>query len=432
MKKRLLRCIRNGKAAAKRRNDLMAIELLSPAGNLEKMETAFNFGADAVYMGLTNFSLRANAENFRSEDMEKVASLKRANGKKIYCTMNILFKESQIEQLYKMKDEIAAWPFDAFLISDMGLVPFFQKYCPGKQLHLSTQASCLNSESAKMYHSMGFSRIVLGREASLDDIKRIKDKAPELELEAFVHGAMCMAYSGRCLLSAHLAGRSGNQGDCSHTCRWKYKMHYALEEEERPGKFFPIEEEDGYTTILSSKDLCMIDHVKKLEDAGLSSLKIEGRMKSTYYVALVTRAYRKAIDDAPDKDEYKKDLWDVSHRQYTTGFYFSSSAVEEKDDVFMPTSYGYERKFMFLGTIRDKVKDGIYALDVKNQIKAGQEIEFIAPDIHSLPDSRFILLDEDFNEVSQADHGKTFYIKTSLELKNGYMIRRECEDKIVR
>lgn len=410
----------------------MAMELLSPAGNIEKMETAFNFGADAVYMGLERFSLRANADNFGEDEINRVISLKREKNKKIYCTMNILFKESQIEQLYRMKDEIEAWPFDAFLVSDIGLVPFFQKYFPNRQLHLSTQASCLNSESAKMYKSMGFSRIVLGREASLDDIKRIKDKVPELELEAFVHGAMCMAYSGRCLLSAHLTGRSGNQGDCSHTCRWKYRMYYAIEEEERPGKFFPIEENDGYTTILSSKDLCMIDHINELEQAGLSSLKIEGRMKSTYYVALVTRAYRKALDDAPDKDEYKKDLWDVSHRQYTTGFYFSSSAVEEKDDVFMPTSYGYERQYLFLGTVRQKVADGIYALDVRNQIKKGQQIEFIAPDIHLLSDNRYILLDESFNEVEQVDHGKISYIKTSLELKNGYMIRRECEDKIVR
>ncbi len=410
----------------------MAIELLSPAGNLVKMETAFNFGADAVYMGLTRFSLRANADNFSAGEMEKVAALKRKKGGKVYCTMNILFREDQLAQLYDMRDEIASWPFDAFLISDIGLVPFLQKYCPGRQLYLSTQASCINSAGARMYRDMGFSRIVLGREAGLDDIRRIKDAVPEIELEAFVHGAMCMAYSGRCLLSAHLAGRSGNQGDCSHTCRWKYRMHYAIEEEERPGKYFPIEEEDGYTTILSSKDLCMIDHVKELVDAGISSLKIEGRMKSTYYVAMVTRAYRKAIDDAPDKDEYRKDLWDVSHRQYTTGFYFSSSAVEDRADVSEPTSYGYERQYIFLGTVKDKVGDGIYSLDLRNQIRKGQRVEFIAPDVHHLHDDGLVLLDKDFNEVDQIDHGKVSYIKTSLELENGYIMRRESEEKIIR
>ena len=336
----------------------MAIELLSPAGNIEKLETAFLYGADAAYMGLTSFSLRANAGNFSDKEKERVRELKAKTGKKLYCTMNILFHENQIEQLKAMKDEIRTWPFDAFIVSDIGAADFLKNTFPEKDLHLSTQASCINSEAAKVYHNMGFSRVILGREASIRDIKRIKDKIPELELEAFVHGAMCMAYSGRCLLSAHLAGRSGNQGDCSHTCRWNYKLHYAIEEEERPGLYYPIEENDGYTTILSSKDLCMIDHVKELEDAGLSSLKIEGRMKSVYYVAVVTRAYRKALDNAPDLDSYKRDIFDVSHREYTTGFFFSDRPIEErKDDVSRPTSYGYERNYTFLGTIGENKED---------------------------------------------------------------------------
>ena len=184
----------------------MAIELLSPAGNIEKLETAFAYGADAAYMGLTQFSLRKNAGNFSDADLERVRLLKEKTGKKIYVTMNILFKERQMEELHQMKDEISRWPFDAFIVSDIGTVPFLKENFPERELHLSTQASCINSESAKMYHSMGFDRVILGREASLDDIRRIKDKVPELELEAFVHGAMCMAYSGRCLLSAHLAG----------------------------------------------------------------------------------------------------------------------------------------------------------------------------------------------------------------------------------
>ena len=401
----------------------MAIELLAPAGNAEKLRTAFAYGADAAYMGLTEFSLRKNAGNFSEAELMEVSKLRRETGKRIYCTMNIIYHEEQIQKLRTMRDEIERWPFDAFIVSDIGAVPFFRDNFPERELHLSTQASCINSESAKMYRDMGFKRIILGREASLDDIKRIKDAVPELELEAFVHGAMCMAYSGRCLLSAHLAGRSGNQGDCAHTCRWNYRLHYALEEEERPGVYYPIDEEDGYTTILSSKDLCMIDHIRELEDAGLSSLKIEGRMKSVYYVAVVTRAYRKAIDRAPDLDMYKRDLFDVSHREYTTGFFFSSNAIDTAD-VSRPTSYGYERNYTFLGSVREKTGEDRYALDIRNQIRKGDTLEFIGPDVPLLSDADFTLLDGDGNETEQLDHGKAGSIRTSFPLREGYIMRK--------
>ncbi len=399
----------------------MAIELLSPAGNIEKLETAFAYGADAAYMGLTEFSLRKNAGNFPDSDLEAVKDIKSRYGRKIYVTMNILFKESQIEKLQQMKDEISRWPFDAFIVSDIGTVPFLKRNFPDRELHLSTQASCINSESARMYRDMGFSRVILGREASLSDIKRIKDKVPELELEAFVHGAMCMAYSGRCLLSAYFSGRSGNQGDCAHTCRWNYRL--ALEEEERKGSYYPIEEHDSYTTILSSKDLCMIDHVKELEDAGLSSLKIEGRMKSIYYVAVTTRAYRKAIDGDRDADLYKRDIFDVSHREFTTGFFFSSNAIDPSD-VSRPTSYGYERNYTFLGSVRADKGSGIYELDVRNQIRKGDVLEFIGPDVPLLSDTEFTLLDGDMNETEQLDHGKPGFIKTELPLKEKYIMRK--------
>ena len=407
----------------------MAIELLSPAGNYEKLATAFNYGADAAYMGMTEFSLRANAGNFSIEEAEKVRALKEKTGKKVYCTLNILFREKQMEKLLSEKDEIGSWPFDAFIVSDIGTVPFLRKNFPEKELHLSTQASCLNSESVKMYRDMGFKRIILGREASLDDIRRIKDKVPEMELEAFVHGAMCMSYSGRCMLSSFLTGRSANRGDCSHTCRWNYRM-YALEEEERKGHYYPIEENDGYTTSLSSKDLFMIDHVKELEEAGLSSLKIEGRMKSVYYVAVVTRAYRKAIDDAPDKDEYKRDIFDVSHREFTTGFFFKDDPIEgREDDVSRPTSYGYERSYIFLGTIGKKKGENIWEIDCRNQIKRGQKLEFIGPDVPLLSDDNFTILDEDGFPLLQLDHMKKGFIKTDLNLKEGYIIRRASEQK---
>ena len=238
-----------------------------------------------------------------------------------------------------------------------------------------------------------------------------------------------MSYSGRCMLSSFLTGRSANRGDCSHTCRWNYRM-YALEEEERKGHYYPIEENDGYTTILSSKDLCMIDHVKELEEAGLSSLKIEGRMKSVYYVAVVTRAYRKAIDDAPDKDEYKRDIFDVSHREFTTGFFFKDDPIEgREDDVSRPTSYGYERSYIFLGTIGKKKGENIWEIDCRNQIKRGQKLEFIGPDVPLLSDDNFTILDEDGFPLLQLDHMKKGFIKTDLNLKEGYIIRRASEQK---
>ena len=406
------------------------LELLSPAGNIEKLRTAINYGADACYMGLKDFSLRANAGNFSDSEMEEVRKIKSESGKKLYCAMNILFKEDQIEKLYTMRNEIASWPFDAFIISDIGLVDFFQKYLPDRDLHLSTQASCINSNSVKAYKSMGFKRIILGREASLDTIKRIKDKVPEIELECFVHGAMCMAYSGRCILSAYLTGRSANQGDCAHTCRWNYKM-YAIEEEERKGQYMPIEGGDDYTAILSSKDLCMIDHINELRDAGIDSLKIEGRMKSVYYVAVVTRAYRKALDSDKDMDKYKRDLFDVSHRQYTTGFFFSSNAADDKNDVSRPTEYGYERAYMFLGTVKEAKGNNRYVLDVKNQIRKGDDLEFIGPDVPLLSDKEFKMFNEHEEEVEKIDHGHYVEIETKCPLKEGYILRKESDVKII-
>lgn len=408
----------------------MAIELLAPAGNREKLLTAFNFGADAAYMGMTNYSLRKNAGNFTAEELEDARKIKERFGRKLYCTMNILFSEDQIRDVEAFLPTLKDSPFDAFIITDLGLVDLFHKYLPDKELHLSTQASCINSSAAKLYHRLGFRRVILGREASLDDIKRIKDAVPELELEAFVHGAMCMSYSGRCMLSSFLTGRGANQGDCSHTCRWNYKLHYALEEEERKGMYFPIEEQDGYTTILSSKDLCMIDHLDDLVASGLSSLKIEGRMKSIYYIALVTRAYRKALDKDPDFSLYRDDLFNVSHREYSTGFFYGHDAIDV-NDIDRPTSYGYQREYLFLGTVKDEVSPGIWSIDIKNQLRKGRQLEYIGSDVYRIEDNDFTLLDADFNPVEKLDHGKSGYIMSSKKLKSGYIIRSEADIKTI-
>lgn len=416
----------------------MSVELLSPAGNLEKLRVAFAYGADAAYMGFTDFSLRANAQNFSESDLAEVLLLKKQSGKKIYCTMNILFGESELEELKEQIETIKGWPFDAFIISDIGLVPILKEaFGDTVELHLSTQASCINSSSAAMYHQMGFSRVILGRETSLADIKKIKQAVPTLQLETFVHGAMCMAYSGRCLLSSHLTGRSANQGDCSHTCRWNYRLaeklssgELALEEEQREGVYYPISEENGYTTILSSKDLCMIDYIEELLDAGIDSLKIEGRMKSSYYVAVVTRAYRKALDAAHTSDTswkaYRDDLMNISHREYSTGFFFGRGPIDpaKGSSIDKSTDEGYLQHYLFCGFVGEQIKEGVYALELRNQIREEQTLEYIGSDILYLEDSGFTLLDDSFEKVAQADHGKIQYLATDKPLKKGYIIRR--------
>lgn len=411
------------------------VELLSPAGDIRKLKTAFDFGADAAYMGLPKFSLRANAKNIDINQKNDLINIKKLYpNKKLYCTMNIIFHEGQLNDLRNQARELSSWPFDAYIVTDIGAFDIIKKENPNAEIHLSTQASCINSAAAKMYKKIGFSRIILGREASIDDIKKIKDSAPDLELETFVHGAMCMAYSGRCLLSSYFSSRSANQGDCAHSCRWNYKLManselekvlksetLALEEYERPNEYYPISEEDGFTTILSSKDLCMIDHVQELIDSGVNSLKIEGRMKSLYYNAVVTRAYRKAIDKDPLLEEYRKDLFNISHRKYSTAFFFNN---KEEDDISVPTTDGYERNYLFIGIINKEVKKGIWDLDVRFQVKKGQTIEYIGKDVLNIVDNDYTLLNSDFEEINQIDHGKIQYLKTEKPLKEGYIIRR--------
>ncbi|WP_332447865.1 peptidase U32 family protein [Sphaerochaeta sp.] len=419
----------------------MSIELLSPAGNLEKLRLAFSYGADAAYMGLSDFSLRKNAKNFTQADWQEVAQLKQATGKRLYCTMNMLFDEHSLARLKEQLPIIKTWPFDAFIISDLGLVPILQDaFGDSVELHLSTQASCTNSSSASMYRKLGFSRVILGRETPLEDIRRIKDANPGLELEVFVHGAMCMAYSGRCLLSSHLAGRSANQGDCSHTCRWNYQFmgsealqsvlasgELALQEEQRTGVYYPIAEQDGYTTILSSKDLCMIDHLAELKESGVDSLKIEGRMKSSYYVAVVTRAYRKALDADPDWLSYREDLFNISHREYSTGFFFGHGNIDPVmgESIDKSTSQGYIREYLFCGFIGKPVAENTYALDLKNQVRTGMRLEYIGSDEVKIEDEHFVLLNEQFEPIEQADHGKVQFLKTDKDIAEGYIIRRE-------
>lgn len=405
------------------------MELLSPAGNVEKLETAFIYGADCCYMGLKNFSLRTNAQNFSYEEADHIKEIKKRYNKKLACTINIYFHEDDFEKLNQQIESIKLYPFDAFIMSDIGILDTMKKHFPEAKMYLSTQANCINAGAAKQYQKMGFDRVILGRETPLSDIRKIKDACPDLSIETFCHGAMCMSYSGRCLLSAFLTGRSANYGDCAQNCRWNYRL--ALEEESRPGLYYPIAEEDGFTTILSSKDMCMIDHLKDLKDAGVDSLKIEGRMKSTYYVATVTRAYRKAIDalydPSVDFKPYRDELFNVSHREYSTGFFYGKGPIDPVDDINISTTSGYLRDYLFLGTVKNEVKPGIWSIDIKNQIRSGSQVEFIGPDVLSLTEPNIQVLDEDFNLLEHIDHCNEGYIKTNLPLKEGYIIRKETK-----
>ena len=395
------------------------MELLSPAGNIEKLYYAYEYGADAAYIGIKNFSLRAKADNFSADEYEAIRKVK--GNKKLYTALNIYFHDSDIETLEKESDYIHQYPLDGFIVSDIGILGFLKKNFPDKEIHLSTQANCVNTEAAKMYRDMGIKRIVLGRELSLKEIEAIKNNVPDLEIEVFAHGAMCLAYSGRCFLSKYLADRSANQGDCAHSCRWQYRV---LEESERPGEYFPVVQGENFTSILSSKDLCMIGHLKELKDAGVDSIKIEGRMKSIYYTAVITRAYRKQLDyidgiSEEDPKPYVDEIFKVSHREFSTGFYYG------RDEIEMPTFKSYMSEAQFLGSIDEKVEEGLYRLDVKNQILSSDNIEYIGPDLLYLQDEGFTLLDEDMQVVPKTDHGKIAYLKTDKKLKKGYIIRKK-------
>lgn len=432
------------------------MELLSPAGNVEKLSYAYAYGADAAYIGLKKFSLRVKADNFYDDEYKQVAALKeKYPGRRLHCALNISFHDDEIDSLRQNLDYFKLYPIDAFIVQDIGIVPLLQKEFPGVQLHLSTQSSCVNSEAVKMYKAMGFSRIVLGREISLDQIRRIKDTVPDMELEAFCHGAMCIAYAGRCLMSAYLTGRSAQSGFCSHTCRWNFKVAgdspmsveqakalaqsglLTIEEEQRPGEKFPVFEGDDFTAVLSSKDLRMIEHLADFKAAGVDSLKIEGRMKSVYYVAMVTRAYRKALDalegkiSAVQAQPFIDELENVSHRESTTGFYYNKAEADQttigasdskyqlaaeidgeiKGDAFESIyecgQASYKKHTDELNSMHPAAREArlkdleihtdrrvipfekhegwkMYSITALNMIKADEEIEFVSPDFVNL------------------------------------------------
>lgn len=353
------------------------IELLAPSGDIERLKTAIKYGADAVYVGGMEFGLRKGAINFTNDDLKESVQLVHKHNKKIYVTMNIIPHDNDLEGLDDYIKFLDSINVDAVIVSDPGIL-YRVKELSDLEIHFSTQGSVTNSESAKFWHKMGAKRIVLARELSLDEIKTIRKNTPtSLELEVFCHGAMCMSYSGRCLISSFMTGRDANRGDCSHPCRYKYH----LVEEKRPGEFFPIEEVDGGTYLLNSKDLCTLPFVDKLIEAGASSLKIEGRMKSPFYVANVLRVYRKAINDyLSQKESYVfdsnllKELTYISHRPYTDGFYFG----DPKEDGQFNKSSSYQTNAQYIGDIIEVKNDRVF-FNLKNGLNNGDTVEAISP-----------------------------------------------------
>lgn len=371
-------------------------ELLAPAGNMEKLKMALIYGADAVYLGGKAFGLRAFGGNFDYDELKEAVDFAHKLGRKVYVTVNIFPHNNDMEKLPEYLAYLNEIKVDAMLIADLGIFTLAKKYAPDTDIHISTQANNTNWVTVNTWAEMGASRVVLAREMSLGEIRTIREKCP-VELEMFVHGAMCISYSGRCLMSNYMTGRDANRGSCAQACRWKY----ALVEEKRPGQYFPIEEDARGTYFFNSKDMCLLPHIGDVIDSGVDSLKIEGRMKSVHYAASIVKAYRAAIDsycEDPEhfelKQEWIDELGKVSHRQYTTGFYYNKPT--EDDQIYGTTSYEQTSDFVGLVLSYDEAT-GYAMVEQRNNMKKGQEIEIFQP---NLPGYRMIL-DEMYNDEGE-------------------------------
>lgn len=402
------------------------LELLAPAGDMEKLKTAVRFGADAVYFGGEMFSLRAGAGNFTVPEIEEAMDWLHSNNAKGYMTINIYPHNGDISPLRDYIGKIRHIPVDAFLVSDPGVMGLIREQIPDAEIHLSTQANTTNYLTARFWASQGVKRIVCAREMSLDEIRIMRKELPEdIEIESFVHGAMCISYSGRCLLSNFMAGRDANRGACTHPCRWKY----ALVEEQRPGQYYPIEE-DGYGSyILNSRDLCMIDHIPDLAEAGVYSLKIEGRMKSMYYVATVVTAYRAAIDAyLSDPENYVFDskwydeLCKASHREFTHGFYYNKPT--DKDQNYLTSDY--TREYSFIGLVRETDENtGLTTVEQRNKFSIGDTVEVFGPYTAYYEETINEMYDEEGNAVESAPHPQQILrIRFKRIPEEGFILRK--------
>ena len=356
-------------------------ELLAPAGNMEKMKIALHYGADAVYMGGHSFGLRSMADNFSTAEMAQALEFCHKSNAKAYLTVNSYPRNDSLHQLKDYLVEVSALPFDAYIVADPGVIDLVREISPERDLHLSTQANTINWRSARFWQRQGIRRINMAREMSLENIRETVAHLPDMEFEAFVHGALCISYSGRCLISSMLTGRDANQGACTHPCRWSYH----LVEESRPGEYFPVIEDENGTFIFNSRDLCLLEHIPSLVESGVASLKIEGRMKGINYVASVLRVYRQALDEYcadPSgwrcRPEWMDELSKLSHRGYTTGF-----LIGEPRNVGQEYHSAYIRSHEFVGLVEELRNDGSAVIEVRNRIQVGEELEFIGPGMRS-------------------------------------------------
>ncbi len=391
-------------------------ELLAPAGTMAALDAALRFGADAVYLGGPLLQLRAKSAGFSFDEIEQAARRVHTQGKRLYATVNALATSEEIDRLPAYANQLKDCGVDAAIVSDLGVLTTMHKSCPALELHVSTQASCQNYASAMAWYGLGARRIVLAREMTIEQIRALKKRIPDdLELEAFVHGAMCMAYSGRCLLSSAILGRSGNRGDCAQPCRWRY----ALVEETRQNQSFPIVEEDGFSYILSSRDLNCIELLDELIDAGVTSLKIEGRMKTEYYVAVVVNAYRRVLDGTMTVDEAQRELLSVSHRPYTTGFYHGELPQDHSNAGV------YTQTHRFVGTVLS-CENGVATVEQRNRFAKGDALEVVSPALTNAVLHADAITDETGAPIELANRVKAIlHIKTDLPLKPGDLLRKQ-------
>ena len=402
-------------------------ELLIPASSLEVLKTAVIFGADAVYIGGEAFGLRAKAKNFSMEEMKEGIEFAHERGVKVYVTANILahnYDLAGVEEYFKELREIHP---DALIIADPGVFSIAKRVCPEIERHISTQANNTNYETYRFWYGLGAKRVVSARELSMEEIRQIRANIPdECEIETFIHGAMCISYSGRCLLSNYFTGRDANRGACTHPCRWKY----AVVEETRPGEYMPVYENERGTYIFNSKDLCMIEHIPEILESGIDSLKIEGRMKTALYVASVARTYRKAIDDCLQSRElYEKNMpWyleqisNCTYRQFTTGFFYGKP--DENAQIY--DSNTYVKEYTYLGIVGEVTDEGLCRIEQRNKFSVGEEIEIMKPDGENITTKVLQILNEDGETQESAPHPKqVLYIRLDQRADHYDILRRQ-------
>ena len=402
------------------------IELLAPAGDLEKLKAAIDYGADAVYFGGEMFSLRAGAGNMTIQEMGEGVKYCHEQDKKAYLTMNIFAHNEDISELQIYVEKIRDIPFDAFIVSDPGVMMTLKDAFPEAEFHLSTQANLTNYQTALFWYRQGVRRIVLARELTFPEIREMRNSIPQdMEIEAFVQGAMCISYSGRCLLSNFMIERDANRGACAHPCRWKY----SLVEEKRPGEYYPVEEDERGTYIMNSRDLCMLEHIPELAESGITSFKIEGRMKSAFYVATIVSVYRKALDQyLRDPSGYRfdpawmKELKKVSHREFTTGFYFNKPTNKDQDY----SSSAYTREYAFVGVVREyDAETGIAIVEQRNKMSLGDVLEVFGPYTDFFEQKLEWMEDQDGNPLESAPHPQQILrMKMDHPVKPGFMLRK--------